>query len=486
MAGESQGNTFVIPGANKFSRSESKSQSRARKVGLDRYKEEAEQRGLSEADKLELEELEKERAAAEQELSALTTPAFQKDGAPAKKTTDDYKQERIGTSDTLAQKRSENLATKEENDKTIGNRRMIDGIIKGAGSIAAGLVGHATKTSVGDKYKYDSYDPTVDARANERSYDAADSILKEKYGRPITESKEQQDVQIKALEERLKTIKDKIEAKRKASTQVKSGTERGNNEAMVTESDSSSWSQGSSTPVDGGGKGGKGSAAPWEDPFDQKVREENKEITQFATNKVNALGDAATDEQKIGAFKETFRKGQNKQRVAIVIDKIQQKYPDATYDEVLSLTTDPFSQNRLSQDDDVRNEMLSALGAQKIRNTDGSMSFINPSWKTPATSPAATQPSEPPATSPVNSQPAEPPRAAPSQSTPAKSKTGANVAPKGLQKYRSVTPNAWSIQVGGESLSVTDKGEYFIVRNSNGIEKKLTREEYRLLESRKS
>lgn len=466
------GDSITINNAAATKGSQSKNEARMwqEKYNLDMKQKDEQIKGLAAADKDAVQKLLDEQKRLTDQLATLTSAQKIKtpDGVEKPKGSEEYKEERQQTSDTLAKFRAENVENKKKDDDAIENRSTVDGVIKGLGSIAAGLVGNAQKLSVGDKYKYDSYDPTNDSRAAEFRATQNDKVLVDKYGTPIKESEEQQKSEVAAVEEQLKAIKDKIAARTKIGSTLTSGATENTREVIGVNSASKGESSSFALPSEGGGGGGGGSK-DLQNVEDADTRKKNEDIQTVLESKLKAPGNE-TDEQKFTTMKNTLNTYGKNTTAIPVLEEFKRRNPDADFNRLMQFYKTPLSQ-RDPKNDDLIEQMISARGGQAVFDKKGG--GLNAAGAKPA--PAATPTTPDASAEPAKAQPAAPAKPVTSPAT-------------GVSRFKSKSkPGADEgetiMVVQGKQLFVTKDGAGYRVRNEDGVEKNLTPTQFKYLQN---
>lgn len=440
---------------------------------------------LTEEAKKRLKDLEDRRAVLLKKREDLTKPAKikTKDGLERDKTSDDFKAERIGTADTLAKYRDENAKTKAEDDQGIKNKSTVDGVIKGLGGIAAGLVGNATNLSVGDKYKYDSYDPTNDSRASEFRANQRDKVLVDKYGTPIKESEEQQKSELATIDEQIQAIKDQASVLVRSAGVVTSKSIDGNEEKIGQEASSRGQSTSNTVPdPNAAGKGGSDSYVML-DVYSPEVIEDNKRIKEVLNSRQLTDGQGKSEREKILLDIKTLKDFSKGDVRGSIIKEYADKHPNKTHAQVRAFSETPEIYGSAG-DENIAQRMIAAIGGKARHNTKkGTLGSPSLSGGEEAAPVAPTTPAQPAPATPTPTPQPQPPKSSPAKPKAAPPKTG------GLNKYKDVDSTSsekgveFNIVVGGKQLFVNKKGSDYFVTNELGAKEKLTHDEFRILQA---
>jgi hypothetical protein len=197
--------------------------------------------------------------------------------------------------------RDYNQEVKNYDDTQTQNRSMVDGIIKNLGSITAGVVGHATDTSVGDKFKYDSYDPIIDNRAAEFKANSADKSIVDKYKAYADGLDTQQKNELDSLEQEFKSLRDQANSYGKFADKTKYVDNTQNKEVLGTESQSTEVSKSDKAA------GSSGVAGNYKDvTISDTWRKKLADASAVLTNTANVYSDKP-DAEVLNQYEKTIR-----------------------------------------------------------------------------------------------------------------------------------------------------------------------------------
>lgn len=248
---------------------------------------------------------------------------------------ENFQEKRNKLAESLAKDRLLVQDEKNKNDKQIQNRKAIDSVIEGVGSIVAGAIGNATGQSIGDKFKYKNYDPTMDSTNAAFLAKQNDDILTTKYGTAAKESQDLQDNELKAMTATVKANQALSEAGRKISGKISDTEQKGG-----SRQESTGTSTGETLSSDDGKSGSSGSnkekfTFSKLSPADESLNTRAFESAQAA---ISLAGDDDNQqlESVLKAFDNNARNGFRGN-----VAEIKKKFPDITTPKIIEMLQNP-------------------------------------------------------------------------------------------------------------------------------------------------